>query len=154
MITRRCRLEAFRILRGSHDAEEVLQEALARAWRNAGSCRSPEAPMPWCLEITRNEARRLIGRRRPVASIEALELDGELSDARALDEVDRIANRLDVARALHGLTGPERLLLALRYEHDYSHPEIAARLKISETAARIRLHRLHKRIKPLLQAHS
>ena len=50
------------------DAEEAVQEALVRAWLRRDACRSPEAPLPWLLEITRNEARRVLGRRRGAAA--------------------------------------------------------------------------------------
>jgi RNA polymerase sigma-70 factor (ECF subfamily) len=150
LIRKRCKAEALRVVRRHHDAEEVVQEALARAWRSRGSCRTPEAPMPWCLQITRNEALRLLGRRRTAGSADALEDDIELEDQRAHGESDRAALRVDLDRALRTLTPHERLLIALRYEYDCSHPEIAAKLRIPEATARVHLHRAQKRLKPLL----
>jgi RNA polymerase sigma-70 factor (ECF subfamily) len=149
-IRTRCKAEAMRFVRRHHDAEEVVQEALARAWRSSGTCRTPEAPMPWCLQITRNEALRLLGRRGAPGSAHAVELEGELEDQRARREVDRAMLRVDLDRALQTLTPDERLLIALRYEYDCSHPEIAAKLRIPEATARVRLHRARKRLKPLL----
>jgi RNA polymerase sigma-70 factor (ECF subfamily) len=134
------------MLRGHDDVEEVVQEALARAWRGRSSCRTPEAPLPWCLQITRNEALRLIGRRRA----DPAEPDEELEDQRSLGESDRALERLDIRRALRELSPHDRLLIALKYEHDYSHPELAVKLGIPEATARVRLHRAHKRLKPLL----
>jgi RNA polymerase sigma-70 factor, ECF subfamily len=151
LIRLRCRVEAVRILRRHHDAEEVVQEALARAWRGRGSCRTPETPLPWCLQITRNEAFRLISRQRESARLEPLEAGSELADERALREPDRTLIRLDVAQALGRLTESERLLVALRYEKGWSHPQIAARLDIPEATARVRLHRVQKRLKSLLE---
>ena len=58
--------------------------------------------------------------------------------------------RVDITRALCKLTPHERRLIALRYEGDRSHPEIAAELKIPEATARVHLHRALKRLKPLL----
>src|ERR1700733_2756784 len=63
-IRERCSVEARRMLRQPQDAEEVVQEALARAWRSRRACRTPETPLPWCLQITRNEALRLMQRQR------------------------------------------------------------------------------------------
>jgi RNA polymerase sigma-70 factor (ECF subfamily) len=150
LIRKRCKAEALRVVRRHHDAEEVVQEALARAWRSRGSCRTPEAPMPWCLQITRNEALRLLGRRGTLGSGETLELEDEFEDHRAHGEVDRAMLRVDLDRALQTLTPHERLLIGLRYEYDCSHPEIAARLRIPEATARVHLHRARKRLKPLL----
>src|SRR2546430_15511368 len=59
----RCLREARRILGNRDDAEEAVQEALIRAWRKRAACRTPAAPLPWLLQITRNEAMRLPARR-------------------------------------------------------------------------------------------
>jgi RNA polymerase sigma-70 factor, ECF subfamily len=145
----RCRVEAVRILRRHHDAEEVVQEALARAWRGRRSCRNPEEPLAWCLQITRNEAFRLISRQQR-ATLQPLDAGSDLADEAALHEPDRTLIRLDVARALKRLSDSERLLIRLRYEQGWSHPQIAARLDIPEATARVRLHRAQKRLRSLL----
>src|ERR1700749_4534690 len=115
LIRHRCRAEAVRILRSHHDAKEFVQEALARAWRGRGSCRTPEAPLPWCLQITRNEAFRLISRQHERATLEPLDAGSDCADENALHEPDRTLIRLDVAQALKGLSESERLLIQLRY---------------------------------------
>lgn len=150
VIRLRCRAEAIRILRRHHDAEEVVQEALARAWRGRGTCRTPEAPLPWCLQITRNEAFRLIGRQQGRVAVESLEAGTEVADEVALHEPERTHSRLDVAQALRELTESERLLILLRYEKGCSHPQIATALDIPEATARVRLHRAQKRLRSLL----
>lgn len=150
LIRHRCRLEAMRILRRQHDADEVVQEALARAWRGRRGCRTPEAPLPWCLQITRNEAFRLIGAQRTRTG-EALEDSSEMADDRALGDRDRVLSQVDVRRALGSLSPTERELIALRYHRDYSHLQIAAHLDIPEATVRVRLHRAHKRLKALLE---
>ena len=150
LIRKRCTVEAFRILRRRHDAEEVVQEALARAWRSRSSCRTPDAPLPWCLQITRNEALRLLGQSRSRRT-DPLPDDVELEDQHACRDHERAVARIDVSRALGQLSLQERELIALRYSHDYSHPEIAARLKIPEATARVRLHRAQKRLRSLLE---
>jgi RNA polymerase sigma-70 factor (ECF subfamily) len=149
LIRHRCRTEAIRILRRHHDAEEAVQEALARAWRSRDSCRTPEAPLPWFLQITRHEALRLIGRQQARGSeVPDADLERDLRDS--LSEPDRTLDRLDVVRALKELSAHERLLITLRYVEGCSHPQIAERLQIPEATARVRLHRAHKRLRILL----
>lgn len=151
LIRKRCNAEALRILRRPHDAEEAVQEALIRAWRSRHACRTPETPLPWCLQITRNEAIRLIGRRRRAgANLVPLE-DGDLAeDPRASRDQPRALLRIDVSRTLKDLTPHERLMIGLRYGYDYSNAEIAETLDIPEATARVRLHRLHKRLHAVL----
>ena len=91
-----------------------------------------------------------MGRERSGRSLEPLGVEIELEDQRARREGDRAIDRIDIDRALKALTPHERLLIALRYEHDCSHPEIAEKLEIPEATARVRLHRAHKRLKTLL----
>jgi RNA polymerase sigma-70 factor, ECF subfamily len=149
LIRMRCRAEALRILRRPHDADDAVQEALTRAWRSRHACRSPEAPIPWCLQITRNEAIRLIGRGRP-SKTEPLADEDHVEDAGAGQERFRVHLRVDIGRALENLPPNERQLIALRYLHDCSHSEIAEMLDIPEATARVRLHRVHKRLETLL----
>jgi len=136
--------------RQHHDAEEVVQEALIRAWRSKGSCRTPDAPLPWCLQITRNEALRLLARQRS-SQAEPLEPHVDFEDPRGHREDERTVERVDVDRALRHLTAHEQLLIDLRYRHDWSHPEIAERLAIPESTARVHLHRAHKHLRAVLE---
>jgi RNA polymerase sigma-70 factor (ECF subfamily) len=139
------------MLRSKHDVDEVVQEALARAWRHRERCRTPEAPLAWCLQITRNEALRLMTRRRdrPADPWPEEEL-GQPSDERAAREGELAITRVDVRRVVSDLSARERVLIGLRYDRGWSHPEIAAMLGIPEATARVHLHRLHQRLRPLL----
>jgi RNA polymerase sigma-70 factor (ECF subfamily) len=147
-IRRRCATEARRLVRSPDEVEDVLQEAMMRAWKGRATCNSPHAPIPWCLQITRNEAFRRMTR-TPFES--ALDAAAELRDSYASDAIDLIASRVDVDRALDKLSSDERTLVALRYSHDYSQPEIARRLDIPEGTAKVRLHRVRKRLETLME---
>ena len=99
------------------EAEEAAQEALVRAWLRRDSCRSPSAPLPWLLEITRNEARRLGGRQARRSSHElaaALPLEPDCEDR----ELAGTALRVSVEQALGTLADGDRRLLRLRYAED------------------------------------
>jgi RNA polymerase sigma-70 factor (ECF subfamily) len=131
------------------DAEEAVQEALIRAWLRRDACRSPEAPLPWMLEITRNEARRLLGRQARRASRELIDAitpapdseEGQLADA---------AVRVTLEQALGSLAEADRRVLRLRYADDLTQGEVARRLGVPEGTVKVRLHRARRRLRRLL----
>lgn len=146
--------EARRFVRASHDIDEVVQEALVRAWRRRNTCRG-EDQMPWMRQIARNEALRLLDRRRRRAERELLE-EGSLVESgpggEGSDIEEELVNKLDVAQVLRRLPVADRQLLALRYEHDLTQPEVAEMLGIPEGTVKIRLHRLRGRLRKALEA--
>jgi RNA polymerase sigma-70 factor (ECF subfamily) len=134
-------------MRNSAEADDVVQEAMMRAWSRRRSCNSPQAPIPWCLQITRHEAFRRLERRPGRLEQELV----ELSDGSAGEEPDHVINRIDVRRAVAQLERDEQILIALRYSRDYTQPEIARRLNIPEGTAKVRLHRVRKQLATTLQ---
>lgn len=144
LLRARCRREAQRLLRDPHDAEDAAQEALVRAWRKRHTCRTPGTPVPWLLQITRNEALRLMGRRRdepyPPLAAPASESTGHLC-------TDELATRVDVRRAISRLTSEERVLLHLRYGEDLKQDSIAELLDTPEGTIKVRLYRARERLR-------
>jgi RNA polymerase sigma-70 factor (ECF subfamily) len=141
----RCYREAVRVLPRA-DAEEAVQEALVRAWLRRDACRSPEAPLPWLLEITRNEARRVLGRQARLGSL-------ELHPApREDDALAGAAVRLTVEQALGTLAERDRRVLHLRYAEDLTQVEVARRLGLPEGTVKVRLHRARGRLRRALEA--
>jgi RNA polymerase sigma-70 factor (ECF subfamily) len=139
-------LEARRLLRDPHDAEDAAQEAMIRAWRQRETCRSPDAPEGWLRQIARNEALRQHGR------VLARETE-PLPEREAAAEVpeDHLVDRLYLDQVLHGLRGQDRLLVLMRYKLDLPDVAIAERLGIAETTVRVRLHRLKKELRVLIR---
>jgi RNA polymerase sigma-70 factor, ECF subfamily len=146
--------EARRFLMATHDVDEVVQEALVRAWRRRASCRGADH-MPWMRQIARNEALRLLDRRRRRDEHELLD-DATLLAAMADEDVARAQDglllRMQVQQAMRRLSIADRQLLALRYERDLSQPEVARMLGIPEGTVKIRLHRLRGRLRKALDA--
>jgi RNA polymerase sigma-70 factor, ECF subfamily len=146
--------EARRFLLATHDVDEAVQEALVRAWRRRSSCRGADQ-MPWMRQIARNEALRLLDRRRRRDEHELLD-DATVLAAIADDEGARVQDglllRMQVQQAMRRLSVADRQLLALRYERDLSQPEVARMLGIPEGTVKIRLHRLRGRLRKALDA--
>ena len=146
--------EARRFLLGAHDVDEVVQEALVRAWRRRAACRG-EDRVPWMRQIARNEALRLLERRRRRSEFELLDdetLLGGMPDDDAVQQQEGMLLRMVVERALGRLSVADRQLLALRYERDLTQPEVARMLGIPEGTVKIRLHRLRGRLRKALEA--
>lgn len=146
MLRVRCEREAQRVLRNQQDAEDAVQEAMARAWRNRERCRSPDRPLPWLLQITRNEALRVRTRRGSGPD----EVEIELAEGRESHGdlgTDRLATNMDVRRALSRLPSRDRGLAYLRYDEDLPQHHIAKVLDIPEGTVKVRLHRLRQKLR-------
>lgn len=141
----RCLEEARRILRDGDDAEEAVQEAMMRAWRNKGACRTPAEPLPWLVQITRNEALRLAARRsrRQASEVAEAEPDRIVGDP----GLDRALESLATEQALRVLRPDERTLIQLRYVEDLTQGQVAARLGVPEGTVKVRLHRARARLR-------
>jgi RNA polymerase sigma-70 factor (ECF subfamily) len=140
-----CEREAARVLRNPIDRDDAVQEALTRAWVHRASCRTPLAPDPWVRQIARREALRLAVRQRVDRERRA---DCDSAAGRAEDSA-AIVRRLDVHEALRALAPAERRLVVLRYYGDLSYGQLADALDMPEGTAKVRLHRVRKRLAPL-----
>ena len=144
----RCLREAGRILRNRDDAEEAVQEALVRAWRKRAACRTPAAPLPWLLQITRNEAMRLAVRRSKRQASEIPDAEPEAApDAASETPLERTLTSVATEQALSSLGEDERTLLRLRYEEDLTQGQVAAALGVPEGTVKVRLHRVRARLR-------
>ena len=144
-----CAREARRLVLDPHDAEEVAQEALLRAWRQRHTCRTPGNPLPWVLQIARMEALRLVERRRLRAGRE--HADGHPPEE-AVGEApaDEPLLRLEARGALRQLERSDRALVHARYMGDLSGAETAGLVGVPESTVNVRLHRARRRLRELL----
>jgi RNA polymerase sigma-70 factor (ECF subfamily) len=146
--------EARRYVGTAHDVDEVVQEALVRAWRRRATCQGNDR-MPWMRQIARNEALRLLERRRRRSEFELLDdatLLAGVADEDAREQEEGMLLRMEVEQAVGCLSVADRQLLALRYERDLTQPEVARMLGIPEGTVKIRLHRLRGRLRKALDA--
>jgi RNA polymerase sigma-70 factor (ECF subfamily) len=144
----RSRAEALRVLGDPHTADEAAQEAMTRAWRQRGKCRTPRTPEPWVARIARNEALRL----------RAGEMKQTDMATRAAEEYPRVSvfaeeeliRKVSVQQMLSALTLEERRLIDLRYGEDLAQPAIAELLGVPEGTVKVRLHRLRQRLRKVI----
>ena len=145
---RHCLTEARRLLRNADDAEEAVQEALARAWRKRDACRQRDAYRAWLTQITRNEAFRLLARRRLRDEREVPE--ETTTEPSTGEATESILGMLATEQALSALTREERALIHLRYMQDLTQPEVARLLDMPEGTVKVRLHRIRRRLRTAL----
>jgi RNA polymerase sigma-70 factor, ECF subfamily len=132
------------ILGTTADAEDAAQEAAIRAWRRRATCRG--APAAWIRAIARNEALRVVERRRDEVPLEAAE---QLAGRAPSPEPDDV---LELRAAVGALDHDDRLLLLLRYWADLSQPEVARAAALPEGTVKVRLHRARRRLRLALAA--
>lgn len=101
-------------------AEEVAQEALARAWERWEAVQRMDSPEAWVYRVAFNLATSRF--RRRAAERRALDRLGPRAAPVAHDEADRLAVRAAVA----SLPNRQRQALVLRYFADLPVDEVAA----------------------------
>ena len=135
---------ALRLTRNEQDANDVVQEAYVRAYRGIRRFRGEAGFSTWLYRITTNCASTFLARSARHGHVEldvelALVDDHPETDPSLRCEASALRSALD--RAVGQLPARLRAVVELRDEHDLSHREIAERLGISESAAKVRLHR-------------
>ena len=131
---------AFWLARERRQAEDVVQEALLRAWRGLPRLRERAAAKSWLFSIVRNEFYRMAGRSAPLADVVEL-------DAIAAPEQHAA---LEMRDALMALPVAYAEPLALQVLGGFSCAEIAGMLGASEGATMTRLTRARQALRRLL----
>jgi RNA polymerase sigma-70 factor (ECF subfamily) len=141
---------ARRLTGSDDDARDVVQEAYLRAYRSIGRFRGEARFTTWMYRITANCASTYVGKRRKHRHDELVD-DLVVVDTRP--ELDPVAQadasdlRTRLVAALDELPPKLRAVVVLRDVYDLPHEAIAAELGISESAAKVRLHRARRKLK-------
>ena len=133
---------AFWLARDRQQAEDVVQEAMLRAWRGFPRLREGAAAKSWLFSIVRNEHYRMVGRSAPLADVIGLE------EIAAPDE----RPALEMRDALMSLPASYAEPLALQVLGGFTCAEIAALLGTTEGAAMTRLTRARQALRRLVSA--
>jgi RNA polymerase sigma-70 factor, ECF subfamily len=132
------------LLRDRSAAEEVTAQAFERAYRKRRSFKpSRGSADAWVFGIARNAALDELRRLKRRATLEAEPEDASAGD----DAAERVVRRETVRAALATLDGPERDLIALKFQGGLSNAEIAHVLGMSESNAGTRLHRTIEKLR-------
>ena len=143
----------MRLVGNEDDARDVLQETYLRAFRSLRRFRGDSTFGTWLYRITVNCSATLVAKRRTTSHLE-LDDDIQLAETRAERDPETAVGTADdrerLVEALAGLPDQMRMVVVLRDVYDLPHAEIAKELGISQTAAKVRLHRARRRLREQL----
>ena len=135
---------AVTMLGDPQEARDAVQEAAIRAWRSLGRLREPQQARTWFLSIVANQCRSTIRRhwwsfgRHPLPALAAV------------PEAGAVEQKVDIAAGIARLPAADRAILQLHFYMDLPLEEVARVLGISTGAARSRLYRAARRLRPNL----
>ena len=141
---------AYRLTGDEEDARDVVQEAYLRAFRGLKRFRGDAQFSTWMYRITANCAATHLGRRQKHRHDELTEElgvtdDRPIASPEGQAELGVLRDRLH--EALAQLPPRLRSVVILRDVYDLPHESIAAELGISESAAKVRLHRARRKLR-------
>lgn len=151
---------AFRILQDEDEAEEVVGDVFARAWRRAHQHDARRGPLvPWILSIARNRALDLLRRRyrwrrkaerwQHARSVESGDAEAAPDPAEA--SVPGWPVHREVHAALAALPAEQRRVVLLAYFEGLTHREIARRLDQPLGTVKTRLRIAHQKLAEALR---
>ena len=124
-------------------AEDVVQEALLRAWKSLDALREESSAKQWLLTIVRRENARYFERKR----LETVDIDS-LSASQAALLAEQPDEELDDMRlAIYELDDDYREPLVLQVLMGFSTKEIAEQMGLKQGAVLTRLHRARTKLK-------
>lgn len=152
---------AYRVVGQRADAEEVVLEAFAQAWREAPKFDASRGSVPaWLTTIARSRALDLVRARTRRDRITASAAAGDPDRAPAMGSwtgdptarLDEGERRQQVAAALDELSPPQRQAIELAFFEGLSHSEIAERLHeplgTVKTRLRLGMQKLRDTLRP------
>lgn len=134
---------AERMLGQADDAEDVVQSAWIKAFRNLRKCRDPERFGAWVFRIGANACKDAVkAKRRGIVPLESV---AEL-ESNDRDTATRLDQRRRLASALARLAPDQREAFLLKHMEGWSYEEMADRLGVRVSALKMRVHRAREEL--------
>jgi RNA polymerase sigma-70 factor (ECF subfamily) len=162
-IMERCNQRLFRVaravLRDDSEAEDVLQDAYMRAFAKLDGFREESSLLTWLTQITLNEARGRLRRRRATVALDQLDAapgaivinfpqGGAMSDPEAAAAREQARRFLE--SAVDQLPEAFRLVFIMREIEECTVEETAAQMGLKPETVKTRLHRARRLLRKAL----
>ncbi|MDA9732752.1 sigma-70 family RNA polymerase sigma factor [Acidimicrobiaceae bacterium] len=145
---------SFKLTGNRELANDVAQEAFIRAWKAIGKFRGDSTFGTWIYRITVNTAWTLRKKAKKHYSLNIEDTqEPVVVDEKKDPELVAINSDLSLVlrKALNQIPLEQRIIVELKNIEGRSHKEIADFLDISVTAAKVRLHRAHQKLRNILE---
>ena len=140
------------LTRNRADAEDAMQSALVKVARKPKQVANADKPWAYLVRVVRNEALRVIGRRKPIASLASL-----LQVWRPVDcPLEQQESREKVQQAVARLPAEQAEVVVLKIWEQFTFAEIAELIHESPNTAasryRYALEKLSRHLQPLVDS--
>ena len=145
---------SFKLTGNRELANDVAQETFIRAWKAIEKFRGDSTFGTWIYRITVNTAWTLRKKAKKHYSLNIEDTqEPVVIDEKKDPELVAINSDLSVVlrKALNQIPLEQRIIVELKNIEGRSHKEIADYLDISVTAAKVRLHRAHQKLRNILE---
>jgi RNA polymerase sigma-70 factor (ECF subfamily) len=133
---------AYWLAGSSAEAEDITAETFVRAWMNFSSIRT-ETLKGYLFKIARNVYLGQIKKRRKQTELQ----DTHHDPLPGPEESAEISSELAIVRTLlQTLPEIDRAAFIMRIQYELPYAEIARSLQISEVAAKVKVHRVRKKL--------
>ena len=123
-------------------AEDAVQEAAVKAWRKLHTLKERSSLEPWFLAVVANQCRAM-RRQRWWSVIRRPDIEPP-----AAPTEDLAVEAIDLDRAIGRLGPDDRMALYLHFYQDLTYEEVGHVMGSSMTAARSRIHRAARQLRP------
>lgn len=140
---------SLKILKNETMAEDVVQTALERAWKNIDKLKNPDSAKTWLFTIAKNEMNTLLNPRRTPIDLEFSdeiipEIEVENVETDVLGVLIKEEEKKNLFEALNRLSEKYRTLIELRYFWGFSEKEISRITGMKYSTVRVYIHRALK----------
>jgi RNA polymerase sigma-70 factor (ECF subfamily) len=145
---------AWEFVYRQEDAEDIVQEAFVRAWRNLDRYDAERPFEPWLFTIVRNLARNARRRDRRWTEVSLADdmVDLKTFDEDVVDSMERLEGGERIEALLEELSPMQRACFRLAELEGFSRDEVATMLGLRVATVRVHIHRARKTLQSRLGA--